>query len=86
MNYKKLLKSKKFKIGILGTGYIGLFFTEFLLNLNRVEHILCIKNHNSKLLFNKSIKQYGTFFYIVVIIKFFIILCHTKQAVRNVDI
>ena len=24
MNYKNLLKSKKFKIGIWGTGYIGL--------------------------------------------------------------
>ena len=24
MNYKELLKSKKFKIGVWGTGYIGL--------------------------------------------------------------
>ena len=40
-------------------------------NFNENNRRLCIKNYNKKLSFDKSIKQYGTFIYIFVIIKFF---------------
>ncbi len=40
MNYKKLLKSKKFKIAVWGTGYIGAAAVRHLISLGYEIYVL----------------------------------------------